>query len=196
MSHFFSFQVNGEDVSQLAHQDAISVFHKAQEPIVITVLRRGAESGGTGDIKKPRLPKQESQSSPQLVSPTSHYQQVVPRRQQSASFQCPSQSPTQQQATQPQQSSTQQEPQSPSLPLTPHKPSEVGSIIPHETPNTAAQISEELSNIGQPEQESTHSGEVNGGTVGEDDAVTEGTQTEVSLCVSSPVLVINNCLLL
>ena len=36
------FQVNGVDVSKSSHEEAISVFQNAQEPIMVQVLRRSS----------------------------------------------------------------------------------------------------------------------------------------------------------
>lgn len=42
---FFFFQVNGQDVSNSSHEDAVRCFQSAQEPIIVEVLRRQPNSG-------------------------------------------------------------------------------------------------------------------------------------------------------
>ena len=49
--------MNGEDVSNLSHEDAVSVFYKAEEPITIHVLKRPAK--GVSKEKERRSDKGE-----------------------------------------------------------------------------------------------------------------------------------------
>ena len=41
------FQVNGRDVSQSSHEEAVEAFLQAQEPITVEVLRRGQQASRT-----------------------------------------------------------------------------------------------------------------------------------------------------
>ena len=48
------FQINGIDISSYAHEDAVRVFLTADEPIIVEIKRRVADS--TQDTK-PQFPK-------------------------------------------------------------------------------------------------------------------------------------------
>lgn len=77
------FQVNGKDVSNSSHDEALTAFLAAEEPIMIEVLRRAPTPAAASDKSIQRLSS--SSSNPKLASSSSDVSKP-PSKRNSCSF--------------------------------------------------------------------------------------------------------------
>ena len=48
-------QINGQDLTQSSHEEAVQAFHNAKEPIVVEVLRRVAKGGSSSSCSTNKM---------------------------------------------------------------------------------------------------------------------------------------------